>query len=101
MNKNKNVIMWVDLSTTNNPKLSTITIDGVTYRYYTQPDKINVNQSNKGYSKFEVESIAITVDGDMLFSANVKRATGQQGELTNVDSVFKMTHDNGQNFVLQ
>jgi len=100
-NANKNVIMWVDLSTSNNSKLSTITLDGVTYRYYTQPDKINVNQSNKGYSKFEVESIAITVDGDMLFSANVKKASGQQGELTNIDSVFKLTHDNGQQFVLQ
>ena len=100
-NKNKNVIMWVDLSTTNNPKLSTITIDGVTYRYYTQPDKINVNQSGKGYDTFEVESIAITDNDEMLFSANVVQADGQQGELTSSDSVFKLTHDNRQNFVLQ
>lgn len=100
-NKNKNVIMWVDLSTTNNPKLSTITINGETYRYYTQPDKINVNQSGKGYETFEVESIAITDDDEMLFSANIKEAKNQQGELTSVDSVFKLTHDNGQNFVLQ
>ncbi len=100
-NKNKSVIMWVDLSTTNNPKLSTITIEDETYRYYTQPDKINVNQSGKGYDKFEVESIAITDDDEMLFSANIKKAKGQQGELTNIDSVFKLTHDNGQNFVLQ
>lgn len=96
-NKNKNVIMWVDLSTTNNTKLSTITVGENTYRYYTQPDKINVNQSGKGYTKFEVESIAITTDNEMLFSANIAGS----GELTSVDSVFKLTHDNGQNFVLQ
>lgn len=101
VNENKNVIMWVDLSTTNNPKLSTITIDGVTYRYYTQPDKINVNQSGKGYDVFEIESIAITDDDEMLFGANIIQAKNQQGELTSSDSVFKMTYNNGQNFVLQ
>lgn len=95
-NENKNVIMWVDLSTSNNPKLSTITIGGKTYRYYTKPDKINVNQSNNGYTKFEVESIAITDSDEMLFSANIEGS----GELANKDSVFSMTHDGGQNFVL-
>lgn len=100
-NKNKNVIMWVDLATTNNPKLSTITIEGETYRYYTQPDKINVNQSGKGYDVFEIESIAITDDDEMLFGANIIQTEGQQGELTSSDSVFKMTYNNGQNFVLQ
>lgn len=100
-NKNKNVIMWVDLSTTNNPKLSTITIGENTYRYYTQPDKINVNQSGKGYDVFEIESIAITDDDEMLFGANIIQTEGQQGELTSSDSVFKMTYNNGQNFVLQ
>ena len=100
-NKNKNVIMWVDLSTTNNPKLSTITVGENTYRYYTQPDKINVNQSGKGYDVFEIESIAITDDDEMLFGANIIQADNQQGELTSSDSVFKMTYNNGQNFVLQ
>lgn len=95
INQNKTVIMWVDLSTENNSKLSTITVGGNTYRYYTQPDKINVNQSGNGYTKFEVESIAITDDDEMIFSANVETSSAS------LDSVYKLTHDNGQNFVLQ
>lgn len=94
-NPNKNVIMWVDLSA-NNPKWSTKLIGNQTYRYYRVPDKINVNQSNNGYTKFEVESIAITDSDEMLFSANISGS----GELANKDSVFSMTHDGGQNFVL-
>ena len=95
-NETKNVIMWADIDGDFEYK----NIKGVNYRYYT-PDKINVNKTseknNSGqqiYNKFEVESIAFTVDGDMLFSSNIDSINGT------VDSVFKLTHDNGQKFLL-
>ena len=99
-NPTKTVILWANID----GECSYKTIDGVAYRYY-EPDRIVIDKSKEKdgngeirYTSFEPESIAFTKSGELLFSCNTRRNPDATGAYA--DSVFKLTHSGGQNFVL-
>ncbi|MGN1418398.1 MAG: hypothetical protein ACI4W6_03635 [Acutalibacteraceae bacterium] len=98
----KTVILWADID----GAYTTRTIGNMTVKYYI-PNRINVDKSGSKYNgsiykfeSFEIESIAFTQDGDMLFSCNIRNTEEYKNIANYADSVFKLTHDNGQQFVL-
>lgn len=107
-NSNKSVILWSDIDSIEEYK----TVNGVQYRYYT-PDLISIDKSNSTYngitkfSKFEIESLAFTKAGEMIAAFNVANTQNyidayyaDTNDNPPADSIFKITHDDGENFVL-
>lgn len=106
----KNEIMWVNIV---DGSYSTKTIDNVSYKYYT-PTNIVVDHTNtigygvQKYTKFEIESIAITKNKRMLLACNIEFTTEfeteyeerNDGVAVGGDGVYRLTYDTGGNILL-
>lgn len=106
----KNEILWVNIV---NGSYSTKTINGVSYRYYT-PTNIVIDHTDtvgygvQKYTKFELESIAITKNKRMLLACNVEFTSEFQaaykeknnGTAVGGDGVYRLTYDTGGNILL-
>lgn len=102
--------MWADIDSDTS---LTVTVNGVTYRLY-NTDVISIDKSNSTYNgitkfeKFEIESIAFTKEGDMLAAFNIENTqayidayNAKNNDDPPADTVFKITHDSGEKFVLK
>ncbi len=110
-NTNKNVLAWADIDHPTSSNSQNVTISGVSYKCFI-PDKINVNVSSVKksgtniyiYKKFEMESLAFDATGQMYAAVNVGYTSDYLNTNPNYfyreDGVYKINHNNGQNFIL-
>lgn len=108
-NRCKSIILWIDID---NGEYEQKTYGSKTVKYYT-PSKININKAGvtsygvTKYDTFELESLAFNADNELIFNCNIiytdeyiNAYKADKGVSPQADGVFKLTHDNGQNFLV-